>query len=202
MKHLVLLLSLALLVSCGGRHSGAPRSSAPSPSPAGPREVIRFSVPEGWKLGWEDAVPGTHLAEYVPEGQTVHHWTDMLTIVVLTPDTKRPINAMFQAMTRQWQSGCAVAPIVSAPAISTEGGRPAGLQTAMCGRTKNFGSGEVIIVKMVESSRGFVQVQRAWRFPAVARSQDLPLTQAMRDEAMERLRLLGFCTQQYPGHKC
>jgi hypothetical protein len=52
---------------------------------------------------------------------------------------------------------------------------------------------------MIEGKNGFYQVQRAWNFPATARSQDITLTTAMRDSAIERLAAVHLCDRQASG---
>jgi hypothetical protein len=126
----------------------------------------------------------------------------MLTVLIMARDTAPDIDAFFQRMTNTFQAGCDIEPVVETPVRFLDGPYQAGTQTAICGKSKQFGSGNVVIYKMIQGTHGFYQVQRAWNFPPVARSKDIPLTQAMRDSAAERLALVHLCDRQHPDRQC
>jgi hypothetical protein len=167
-----MLAAVATLSACSGQHSvdtGA--------------EAIRFPVPARWKLVHQAARPNIEVSEYLPEQQALAHWSDMITVIVAARGAATDINAFFDRMTYTFQVGCVVEAIVDAPVYSSGGQHPAGTQVAICGRSRQFGTANVVVYKMIEGSSGFYQVQRAWNFPPVARSQDVEFSQAMRDNA-------------------
>jgi hypothetical protein len=55
---------------------------------------------------------------------------------------------------------------------------------------------------MIQGEHGFYQVQRAWDFPPTGRSEDIPLTQVMRDSAQARLATMHICNRENPDLKC
>jgi len=201
MKHILAPLLLAVLVGCTGRALNSDGSPVGPPVDTG-SEAIHFVVPEGSRIGFQAYRPGIQIMEYVPENQSVEHWTDMLTVLIMARDTAPDIDAFFQRMTNTFHSGCTVEPIVEAPTRFLDGHYQAGIQTAICGKSKQFGTGTVVVYKMIQGAHGFYQVQRAWNFPPVARSLDIPLTKAMRDSAAGRLALVHLCDRQNPGQQC
>jgi hypothetical protein len=201
MKHIFVPFFLALLVGCTSRILNSDGSPMGPPVDTG-SEAIHVVVPEGSKIGFQANRPGIQIVEYVPENQSVEHWTDMLTVLIMARDTASDIDAFFRRMTNTFHLGCEVEPIVEAPTRFLDGPYPAGIQTAICGKSKQFGSGTGVVYKMIQGVHGFYQVQRAWNFPSAVRSQDIPLTKAMRDSAAERLALVHLCDRQNPGQQC
>jgi hypothetical protein len=201
MKYLGALLCVALLLGCSGRTINADGSPVGPPVDTG-SEAVHFIVPEGSKIGFQANRPGIQIMEYVPVDQSVQHWTDMLTVLIMARDTAPDIDAFFQRMTNAFHVGCDVEPLIEAPTRFLDGGYPAGVQTAICGKSKQFGIGSIVIYKMIQGKNGFYQVQRAWNFPAAARSQDITLTTAMRDSATERLAAVHLCDRQAPDQQC
>lgn len=43
-------------------------------------QTLAFTLPAGWKLGFENVGESIHVVEYVPEGQTVENWREMITL--------------------------------------------------------------------------------------------------------------------------
>ena len=201
MKPLFSLLLISSLLGCTGRILNADGSPVAPPVDTG-SEVIHFIVPEGSKKAFQANRPGFQIVEYVPETQSIEQWTDMLTVLIIERSTAPDIDAFLDRMTNTFHLGCAIESIVEAPVRFLDGQYPAGIQVAICGKSKKFGTANVVMYKMIQGSRGFYQVQRAWNFPAVVRSQDVPLTTAMRDGAMEQLAPVHLCDRQAPSQNC
>ncbi len=201
MNHIFTLLLIPLLLGCGGRIINADGSPVGPPVDTG-SEVLHIIVPDGSKIGFQANRPGIQIVEYVPENQSVKQWTDMLTVVITDRQTAPDIDAFFKRMTDTFHVGCDVEPIVEKPTRFLDGPYPAGFQIAICGKSRQYGYGQVVIYKMIQGAKGFFQVQRAWRFPPVAKSEDLSLTEAMRNSAMERLAAMYLCDRQAPDNRC
>jgi hypothetical protein len=201
MKLIFGLLLIPLLVGCGGRIINADGSPAGLPVDTG-SEVLHVVVPDGSKIGFQANRPGMQIVEYVPLDQSVKQWTDMLTVVIADRQAAPDIDAFFKRMTDTFHVGCDVEPIVEKPTRFLDGPYPAGLQAAICGKGRQNGYGQVVIYKMIQGTKGFFQVQRAWRFPPAAKSEDLPLTEAMRKSATERLAAVYLCDREVPDNRC
>lgn len=165
-------------------------------------EVLHFVVPNGSTVAHQASSTDIQIVEYLPTGQSLQRWTDMLTVLIMDRNTAPSIDTFFDRMTDTFRLGCAVEPIVFAPVRSMDGSYPAGTQTVICGRSKKFGSGSVVIYKMIEGKYGFYQVQRAWNFPPATKSADILFTQAMRDSAAERLAPVRVCDRALEGDTC
>ena len=64
-------------------------------------EAISFKIPLFWKIGFEAQSFGERLTEYVPRGQTVHNWTELVTIQAFdmaNPDDFSPRELMNELM--------------------------------------------------------------------------------------------------------
>jgi hypothetical protein len=44
-------------------------------------QIVSHRLPKGWKAGFENATKEQYMIEFVPEGQTVHDWKEMITVV-------------------------------------------------------------------------------------------------------------------------
>ena len=197
MKHFLVSLPLVALVGC----MSAQGTDAGGAIDTGP-EKLHLIVPEGSKIGYSSSRPGIQIVEYVPANQSVEHWTDMITVVIMERQTAPDLDALFQRMTDTFARGCDVEASIPPPTRFLDGKYPAGIQSALCGKTKKFGQGEAVVYKAIQGTAAFFQVQRAWRFPPVARSQDLPLTKEMIEAALSRLDTVHVCDSRVPGQQC
>ena len=205
MKFVMPMILLTCLFGCSGRiieaNVGARQTSTAPLVDTGP-ELLHVIVPEGSKIGYQANRPGLQIREYVPERESVEHWTNMLTVLIMARSSAPDIGAFFDRMANTFQIGCAVAAIVEPPVRYSDGPYPAGTQTATCGRSVQFGTGSAVIYKMIQGEHGFYQVQRAWNFPPADRSEDIKLTQSMRDGAAARLSDVHLCDRQKPAQTC
>jgi hypothetical protein len=73
---------------------------APGSQPAGKKgesaavpifsQTLAFTLPAGWKLGFQNVGNTIHVVEYVPEGQTVENWSEMITLQGLRDVDRSP----------------------------------------------------------------------------------------------------------------
>ena len=201
MKHIATLVLMMFPIFCSGRIIDAHQSITGSPVDTG-SEILHFIAPDGSKIGYQANRPGLQITEYVPEHESVERWTNMLTVLIMARSSAPDIDAFFARMSYTFQIACAVGAVVEPPVRFFDGAYPAGMQTATCGKSVQFGSGNATIYKMIQGEHGFYQVQRAWNFPPTDRSEDIKLTQKMRDSARARLDDVHLCHRQKPGQIC
>jgi len=198
MKRPYLLLAVALLAGCAGRVidlDGAPPVDTGS-------EALHILVPEGSKMAFQENRPRVQIREYVPRNQSTDRWSEMLTVLVMDREVAPDIETVFQRMTAAFKAGCAVDPVIQDPRRFFEGPYPAGIQTVVCGKSRQFGYGEVVVYKLIQGTKGFFQVQRAWRFPPAASSGDLTVTPDMAGKAADSLAGVYLCDRQNPDDRC
>ncbi|WP_225766762.1 hypothetical protein [Inquilinus sp. Marseille-Q2685] len=165
-------------------------------------EYMKFTVPTDSKIGYEAYNSSLHIVEYIKNNESVHKWTAMITLLALNRSSHSDIDEFFRTASDRLRSGCAVEAIVESPRRFVDGPHPAGMQTAICGRTKSFGQGEILIYKMIEGKYGFYQLQYAWRVPPVADSREITLPEQARKGAAELLAQAHLCDREQPRPEC
>jgi hypothetical protein len=187
----------------------APKTEPPPPSPPGTAqrdrmaEMLQVPIPLGWILANRGATPEMILSEYVPAGQTMDRWTDMIAVMTIDRRAAPSLAVLAQRLDRRFRSGagCAVAPIVEPPMVRSDGPYPYAVQAVLCGRAERWDKGEYTVHRVIEGRDAYYDVQRSWRLPPAA-STDLPVTPEMRDEAVGLLKAVGVCDNRLPGRKC
>ncbi|MGF6230828.1 hypothetical protein QFZ27_004783 [Inquilinus ginsengisoli] len=198
--HLVLALS-AFLSGCQG--SNVTPSAQQSPQGLDTKsEYLQFSLPKESKVGYEAHSPSLHIVEYVKLSESVEQWTAMITIIIQSRSSYSDLNDFFQIAPNRLRAGCAVEATVESPKRFFDGPYPAGIQTAICGRTKGFGQAEILILKAIEGKYGIYQMQYAWRLPPVADSRDIMFPEHARRGATEALAQAQLCDRERPRPEC
>jgi hypothetical protein len=192
--------------------AGAAAGCAPEPPPPSPpgtaqkdrmAEMLHVPIPPGWVLADRSATQGMILSEYVPAGQTMDRWTEMIAVMTIDRRAAPSLAVLAQRLDQRFRSGagCAVTPIVEPPTVRSEGPYPYAVQAVLCGRTERWGQGEYMVHRVIEGRDAYYDVQRSRRLPPAA-SADLPVTPEMRAEAVGLLKAVGVCDNRLPDRKC
>ncbi|WP_343715022.1 hypothetical protein [Inquilinus sp.] len=197
------------ILLAGAMAGCTPRTELSSPSPPGMArkdrmaELLFVPIPQGWVLANRGTTPEMILSEYVPAGQTVDRWSDMITVMTIDRQAAPSLAVLVQRLDQRFRSGagCAVAPLVEPPTFRSDGPYPFAVQAVICGRTENGGMGEYMAHRVIEGRDAYYDVQRSWRLPP-ATSANLPVTAKMRDEAIGLLQAVGVCDNRLPDRKC
>lgn len=197
------------ILLAGAAAGCAPKTESPPPSPPGTAqkdrmaEMLHVPIPARWVLANRGATPEMILSEYVPAGQTMDRWTDMIAVMTINRRAAPSLAVLAQRLDQRFRSGagCAVAPIVEPPTVRSDGPYPYAVQAVLCGRTERWGKGEYMVHRVIEGRDAYYDVQRSWRLPSAA-SADLPVTPEMRAEAVGLLQAVGVCDNRLPDRKC
>lgn len=152
--------------------------------------VLRYPVPNGWKLGYHIINGQAELKEYVPVVESVERWTQMLTIQEFKslPEKVEPkqfVEEMFQltkARCKYYHSR------IYFPFKQDGLNAIQGIQ--YCGIYLETGLGEVTLVKVIKGDSLYV-VQRAWRGRPFGR-RDSPITKSEFSEWMTTMKHVGL----------
>ena len=68
-------------------------------------ENIYFDLPPGFEEGFEDGDESFFLQEWVPKGETVDNWSQMLTLTVQDVANLNPVE-FFNHMADGWEEAC------------------------------------------------------------------------------------------------
>lgn len=127
-----------------------------------PGENLLASLPPDWKLGFSDRDDGRAIYEYVPEGENVEDWHEMMAVRIFYNLTSVPPTALLSQMRADFETECESAG-AETPVERTVNGYPAARQLLLCGQGQQTGMGEVTLVLALAGRDSFYVVQRAWR---------------------------------------
>jgi hypothetical protein len=125
-------------------------------------ENLLVSMPAGFKSDYQSTRDGMSIQEWVPEGETVQNWSEMVTVQVFQNRRDLDPRAMLDSIQRGWLKACtgsAAAPIVT--------GKTNGYDTATmvlrCPLNGETGKPETTAFRAIRGRDSFYMIQRAVR---------------------------------------
>jgi hypothetical protein len=170
------LMAAVLLMACV---SWATRSEASQ------YEKLLVVVPDNFELGYTAENKTSSIAEYVPKGQTVKNWTEMVTSQSFhglgTVTAKQFVEAMSEDITKKTRKGlCVISPLD----MSKYSTYPSYAVIWMVGQVGDTKQGEITLIRAFQGKDSLYVVQRAWRVPSFDPNKDLPLSDKALKEGM------------------
>jgi hypothetical protein len=125
-------------------------------------ENLLVSPPPGFKVGFQDSRGGVIIQEWVPEGETVQNWSEMVTVQLFQNRRDLDPRAMLGTIQRGWLNACKgsmPAPIVA----SRIDGYEAASMVLRCPLNGETGKPETTAFRAIRGRDSFYVVQRAVR---------------------------------------
>ncbi|MFZ1084882.1 MAG: serine protease [Terracidiphilus sp.] len=160
---------------------------APTRSPLLDGENLLFAPPKDFKLGFHSDRNGS-MNEYVPNGQTVEDWTEMLTVQVFRDLKEMEPAAFLQRVGTKWLSDCPETP-KDTIRNGHVNGYPASMLELKCPNVHAKGKPETTVFRAIKGKDALYSVQHAWR--------TVPS-----DEAKDALSRTDVCDTRDPSHPC
>jgi hypothetical protein len=164
-------------------------SRSPKVLPQG--ENLLFAPPKNFKIGHHDERIGS-LTEFVPDGQTVEDWTEMVTVQIFH-DLKVDPAPFLQTIGKGFAKGC---PGFNSPkgiVTGQENGYVVSMLVVRCPNNPSTGKPETTLFRVIRGKDALYSVQHAWR--SVASDRDL-------GDAVLALRKVILCDTRDPSHPC
>lgn len=122
-------------------------------------EDISFDLPSGFAKAFEDGDSSFFIQEWVPTGESVDNWSQMLTLTVLEKANVDPIK-FFDLMADEWGESC---PDYGAMLLhhGQENNYPIAVWLLTCPENYMTGKPEVTYVKGISGNENFYTVQIA-----------------------------------------
>jgi hypothetical protein len=176
-------LPIAVIVLGGATHvCGQPALQA---------ENLLIAQPAGFKVGYQANKDDTAISEWVPEGQSVDAWTQMLTVQVYR-GAKVEAATFLQGVGKKWSDAC---PGSTGKGIFT--GQTNGYVVSMlvlrCPKNLTTGKPETTAFRVIKGNDALYSVQRAFR----SEPSDAEL-----DDVMHYLAKVSVCDTRAPDHPC
>jgi hypothetical protein len=160
-------------------------------------ENLVAKIPSGYKLGFEQEADQAKMMEFIPEGESVEDWSEMITIQLFDPSNK---NAEFYTRLESLlKQACEDGSTHVIPATE-ENGYPIKVFQMFCPTNLKTGMGEVTFIKTIEGKDKFYVVQKAWRTEKY--SDDIPLTEEDFGTWIRYLKDVYVCDSRVETRKC
>ena len=166
----------------------------------GEGEVYIAGLPGGWTLGFQESNDIGHHLEWVPQGQPVREWRDMIAyqlfpkLIDLQPDT------FLTKMADHYSDSCEQVLATDIEGAASNG-YPGALRVLACTRNKVTGLGEVTLFRAVMGEKAFYVAQRAWRMDPFE-AQAIPVTGEQLDDGRKLIEYGLACKASNPQRPC
>lgn len=126
-------------------------------------ENLLVGAPAGYTIGFQGKNDDGLITEWVPKGETVENWTEMLTVQVFYQLKTTP-DAFMHALERRWRAACPEADEAQPIASGDENGYPTQVWLLSCPQNPSTGRPEITWFKAVQGDDSFYVVQEAFKF--------------------------------------
>lgn len=138
-------------------------SLAPAVAMAASSEQLLMPRFDGYVQAYDAADPqGNSITEFVPKGQTVEAWTDMITVNIAPNAASIAPRAFLGTLESAWKGACPGAESTWLRE-GEEAGRPMAVLLLSCPLNPSTGQPETTWVKGIQGQQGFYTVQKAFR---------------------------------------
>jgi hypothetical protein len=142
-----------------------------APGAARGEQTLLVSTPPGFKMAWSHATPdgAMKMMEYVPDGQTVESWQQMITVQHFPKLAAADPLALLSSWTQKLVSVCPKAQVSRAPQAPVNGHAAVRVyvHVAECGPR----APESILAVMIKGEDAMHMIQHAWRPQPPTREQ-------------------------------
>ncbi len=128
-----------------------------------PGEKILMSLPEGYERGYADGNEQRYIAEFVPEGQTVEDWQELLSVQVFygkTDSTARNFADALITAAAEHCEGSSGTIVLN----DTENGYDSVVFLVSCPQSETTNHPEWTLFKGIQGKDSFYLVHKAWAF--------------------------------------
>lgn len=126
-------------------------------------ENLMVTMPEGYKLGFQEKKDNQLINEMVPAGENVKDWTEMLTVQIFFGMKDATPEQFKQRLEKLWSENCDRAQS-NQVAQAVERGYPMMVWIQFCPLNKQTSKPEFTLLKAIRGNDSFYLVQKAFRF--------------------------------------
>jgi hypothetical protein len=155
----------------------------------------------GWSEAYHASGHGIELIEYVPPGQNINTWSQMLTVEIFygRGGTKpRDIQQKIVEGLRENCEGLHVSDLGSGTASTL----PAVRWLVYCSKFRPLGTGQIFYSQAIGGKDNFYLVQRSWNGAPFDLTKPLPIPEALLKEWEGYLNQISVCDSRDPKRLC
>ncbi|GAA0572517.1 hypothetical protein [Caenispirillum bisanense] len=163
-------------------------------------EVYGFAVPQRWEEVDRSRQQNVDMITFVPQGQSLQGWKDMIILQVYREMTALPAESLRERTVSALRAACDEA---SAGALQTglSNNYPSAFWITACTRNSQSGQGEIAYFRSLQGNDNLYLVQRVWNTPPFDSSAPA-VSDAEKQEAIAILRALTVCQPGDARHPC
>jgi len=161
-------------------------------------ENLIVRIPAGYELAFQQETGQGTMSEFIPKGESVDEWSEMITIQLFHPDNK---NAEFHARLDSLVKQACEDGSTHVTPTGEENGYPVQVFQMYCPTNLDTGMGEVTFFKTIEGKDKFYVVQKAWRTKKYS-EDDIPLTEDDFVRWIPYLKDVYVCDSRAENRKC
>jgi hypothetical protein len=125
-------------------------------------ENLLLTPPAGFKVGYKGSSNGVNLMEWVPTGETVQNWSEMVTVQIFVRRTDLDPAQFLGRLQQQWITGCKDSKAASI-LTGKANGYTASMMMLHCPLLAATGKPETTMFRAIKGNDSFYVVQRAVR---------------------------------------
>lgn len=161
-------------------------------------ENLLVEIPPGYELGYNQKTDQGEINEFIPKGETVEKWSEMITVQLLPAhNNNSQFYATFEALSKQACKDGSTHVV----ATDKENGYPIKVFQLFCPTNLQTDMGEVTFIKTIEGKDKFYVVQKAWRTKKFDK-EEFPLTSEDIVKWTQYLRSVSVCDSRIKKRKC
>ena len=163
-------------------------------------EVYIAGLPAGWTLGFQESNEIGHHLEWVPQGQPVKDWRDMIAFQLFPKLIDIEPDHFLVKMADHYAQSCdqvLATDIEGTPA----NGYPGAIRVLACTRNKVTELGEITLFRAVMGQEAFYVAQRAWRMAPFS-AEAIPVTGEQLDDGRRLIEYGLACRSNNPNRPC
>lgn len=167
---------------------------------ASSRETYGFAMPPSWMEVDRSSQQGVDMLTFVPQGQSLDQWQDMVILQIYDGMTALPAQALMERMLSNLKAACTDA-TASGLQTGLSNGYPSAFWATACAANKASGAGEVAYFRTLQGAENLYVVQRVWTLPPF--DDETPvIPPAEKQEAIGILSALTVCAPGSAAHPC
>ena len=155
-------------------------------------EFFLAAPPKEWLLGSDDKQIDIATFEFVPLGQSVDRWTELVTIQKRIGLTEVTPDQFLADMAKENESVCD-GYAIRRLAFQDKNGYETHGMIQSCGTNKDSKKGELTIIRVVRGEDNFYSISRAWRLEPFDAEGGLPLPKNIIDDTIKYLATVTVC---------
>ncbi|MEH6629386.1 MAG: hypothetical protein V7776_01085 [Halopseudomonas aestusnigri] len=163
-------------------------------------EFFMASIPDGWQALPRATKAQQTSAEWLPQGQTVENWTDMITVQVFPGWAEGDVSVFLDELADIYKQNCEVSG-ATPPLKDKVNGFLTGFRLINCTRDLTRNSGEVSLFRALIGKNAAYLIQRVFRVPEFEIGAK-PVTDEIMVKAYGSISSVGACQLNSKQYTC